>query len=143
MSDVLKVIQNDLKGAADIRAWANQYPWYSVGAAAVAGFAAASVVVPRRGESLEEKLAGLIPESVREQAIAEGTLEDPEHSSHRSGSGILGSMMSPLVEMIKTTLHSAVIAAVTTKATQSANEDSDGSSDDAPANEYQPSAASD
>jgi hypothetical protein len=38
-----------LRGAADVPAWARRYPWWTVGAASIAGFALAAALRPRRG----------------------------------------------------------------------------------------------
>jgi hypothetical protein len=45
MQRTLADMQTTLKEAADVRWWTQQYPWYAVGAAAVAGFVTATQVL--------------------------------------------------------------------------------------------------
>jgi hypothetical protein len=45
-----------LRDAKNLRRWVRRYPWPTVGAAAAAGFTAATVVTSAKGEKLSEKL---------------------------------------------------------------------------------------
>jgi hypothetical protein len=45
MQRTLADMQTTLKEAADVRWWTQQYPWYAVGVAAVAGFVTATQVL--------------------------------------------------------------------------------------------------
>lgn len=47
LANTLADLKFDLAQAADLSRWVRKYPWISVGAAAVTGFAAASAIVPR------------------------------------------------------------------------------------------------
>ena len=52
-------LKNGLKTSADLRLWVKHYPWAALGAATVAGFAAAAALTPAKGESIGEKLSSL------------------------------------------------------------------------------------
>ena len=49
-------VKANLGTAADVRLWTQRYPWLAVGVAAATGFAAASLVTPSRGQSLQDKI---------------------------------------------------------------------------------------
>lgn len=53
---------------ADPRPLVQKHPWASMGAAIAAGFVAAAVVTPAKGESLSEKISKLKPESKETKA---------------------------------------------------------------------------
>src|SRR5687767_3043371 len=46
-----------LAHGVDPRLWAKEYPWYTVGAAAVGGFVAAALLIPSKQEQALRKLA--------------------------------------------------------------------------------------
>ena len=49
-------VKANLGTAADLRLWTQRYPWLAVGVAAATGFAAASLVTPSRGQTLQDKV---------------------------------------------------------------------------------------
>jgi hypothetical protein len=109
---VLQVIgdlKSGLSTAADPRLWARQHPWAAVGVAAVAGFAAAALVVPSQDKKLKEKLADIFDAvSPRDKAESNGDAKvDP-----RSGPGPMAMAMGPLIDLAKTALTSLVVGAV-------------------------------
>src|SRR3954471_18982522 len=57
--DSIDELKDSLAQAADYKVWTRQHPWAAVGIAAVAGFAAATVITPRPEQTMEEKLASL------------------------------------------------------------------------------------
>jgi hypothetical protein len=48
-----------LREAKSIERWARRYPWPTVGAAAAAGFTAATIVTPSKDDSMRDKLSRL------------------------------------------------------------------------------------
>jgi ElaB/YqjD/DUF883 family membrane-anchored ribosome-binding protein len=86
----LEHLKTDLKTAADVRLWAREHPWATVGAAAAVGFLAA---------------AALIPEAEPKKRPEE--LERPRHREHvpdqkpLASSGWLSSMLVPLVDLAR------------------------------------------
>ena len=121
IGDTLKAIQANLKDAANVRAWTQQYPWWAIGAAALTGFAAAAAITPRKGESLADRLADYVPDlagSNRETVAqsANGDSPPPRKST------VISSLLATFGDALKTTIQSAVVAAVTTKAQQPPSE---------------------
>src|SRR5437016_9533541 len=54
---VVSEIKGALAEGADPRAWVQQYPWATLGASAVAGFVAATMLIPSREQQALKKLA--------------------------------------------------------------------------------------
>src|SRR5690349_8805325 len=52
-------LKKDALTAADIRLWSKEHPWAVVGAAAAAGFIAATVVTPAKNKDLKDKFTEL------------------------------------------------------------------------------------
>ncbi len=48
-----------LREAKSIERWARRYPWPTVGAAAAAGFTAATIVTPSKDDTMQDKLSRL------------------------------------------------------------------------------------
>ncbi|RIK75745.1 MAG: hypothetical protein DCC68_20650 [Planctomycetota bacterium] len=66
LAQALDVALQRFREAKNLRRWVRRYPWPTVGAAAAAGFTAAAVVTPAKGEKLSEKLsrvASRVPEA--------------------------------------------------------------------------------
>jgi hypothetical protein len=90
MQQTLAEIQTSVREAANVRWWTQQYPWYAVGAAAVAGFMTGTrVLVP------PERQAAPAP---------------PAQAQAPPGS----SLTSSLFELVRSTLMSAIMEAVRT-----------------------------
>jgi len=111
--------QTALKQAADVRAWTEKYPWWSVGAAAAAGLAAAVVVTPRRGESLGDRLHHLAPGG---NGAADDSNADEKDAAKSKRGGILDSLWFAGAGLLKSSLQSAILAAVAAKSGQNAAE---------------------
>jgi hypothetical protein len=75
--------------AADIRLWSKEHPWAVVGAAAAAGFIAATVVTPAKNKDLKDKFTELI-DTIKSQGNG-----DSKPAQANSGGG----MMAPLLAM--------------------------------------------
>jgi hypothetical protein len=118
MSATMHEMADQLAKAADPRAWTQEHPWYSVGAAAILGFMAASALTPARGESFKERLEELFPEHpapppepahAPKAAPGQPNSQKPSHMS---------SIMGHLVDAVKTALVSTISSAVTAKVHQ-------------------------
>src|SRR5215469_9916187 len=57
MTRSLSEIKTRLGQGADPRAWAKEFPWITVGAPAVAGFVAASTLIPSKDQQALKRLA--------------------------------------------------------------------------------------
>jgi len=89
ISKTIGDLKKDAVTAADIRLWSKEHPWAVVGAAAAAGFVAATLVTPAKNQDLKEKVAELID-----------TIKSPgagETKADQANSG--GGMMAPLLAM--------------------------------------------
>jgi len=109
-------LKTSLVHAADPRLWAQQHPWAAVGVAAVAGFAAATLVVPSPEPNVKEKLSDLLKGLNNAQnghdASSTNGVEDelPEKPSMRSGP--LAAVMEAVLDLSKTAVTNFVMAAV-------------------------------
>jgi len=56
---VFQDIKAKLGQGVDPKAWAREHPWVTIGAAAVAGFAATAALVPSKEEQALKKLAAI------------------------------------------------------------------------------------
>ncbi|HEY2588322.1 MAG TPA: hypothetical protein VGI81_21460 [Tepidisphaeraceae bacterium] len=82
--------------------WAKEYPWITVGAAAVAGFVAAATLIPSKEEQALKKLA----------AIERALNPPPRREDHlngdgkKEGGGFLGSMLREAIRVAQPVLMS-------------------------------------
>lgn len=81
------------------QAWAKEYPWITVGAAAVAGFVAASALIPSKEEQALKKLAAI------ERAL------NPHPPQPRSADGNGNAPPKESKSMLGTILHEAIAIA--------------------------------
>jgi hypothetical protein len=110
LSGAFAALKADLAKGADPRAWAHQYPWAAVGAAAVAGFAAASAFVPSKEEQALKKLERI------ERALRPD-YSSPEHGAAQRAAApdskpksLTGRLVSELFSALKPALSSALAA---------------------------------
>lgn len=96
VADQIKALARE---AADPRPYVEQYPWISMGAAAVVGFLAGTMVTPARGQSLGERLSSLMPAG-REGAKPKSPVRF---------------ITTPLIRMARTALISALSGATASK----------------------------
>lgn len=88
--------------------WAKEYPWITVGAAAVAGFVAATALVPSKEEQALKKLA----------AIERALNPAPPREDHSNGDGkkesggLLGSVLREVVRVAQPVLMSMLAGGV-------------------------------
>jgi hypothetical protein len=90
--------------------WAKQYPWITVGAAAVAGFVATAALVPSKEEQALKKLAAI------ERALNPAPSREDERSStgngRKEGSGLVGTLLHEVLNIAKPVLLSMMTAGI-------------------------------
>lgn len=128
---------NELKGAlaegVDPRAWMQQNPWATMGAAAVAGFVATTLLVPSREQQALKKLAeierALNPEP-RRRAERERD-EHPDSVDGKAGAdaykggkqSFMTALMGEAIKAVRPALISLLTAGVTAKASKPSDEE--------------------
>jgi hypothetical protein len=130
-------VMSDLKGAlaegADPRAWMQQYPWATMGVAAVAGFVATTMLVPSREQQALKKLAeierALNPEP-RRKAERERD-EHPDSVDGKAGAddykagrqSFMTAILGEAIKAVRPALISLLTAGVTAKAAKPSEEE--------------------
>lgn len=94
----LQSLKEDVKSAADLHYWTRQHPWAAVGVASLAGFLAATAVVPAPRAKSDVRHE---PRDAHENGQSRGT-----------ASGALGWLMVPLFDLLKTSVEKYVAGAV-------------------------------
>lgn len=87
-------LKDSLKQAASLETWARTYPWAALGVAIAGGFTLATIVTPKKGESVGEKLAALTPASA-----AKDGAEHAEKAAKKSA--FISLLLSALFELAK------------------------------------------
>ena len=88
ISKTMADLKVDALTAADIRLWSQEHPWAVVGAAAAAGFVAATLITPAKDQGLKGKFSELI-DTLKSQGDG-GSKEQGDSS---------GGMLAPLLAM--------------------------------------------
>lgn len=89
--------------------WAKEYPWVSVGAAAVAGFVAANMLIPSKEDQALKKLARLERAlSPPPPPVIDTGTSDKEPAKH----GVLYGLMNQALKAIQPAIISAITAHV-------------------------------
>ena len=89
--------------------WAKEYPWITVGAAAVAGFIATAALVPSKEEQALKKLAAI------ERALNPAPPREEEHSNgnaRKEGGGMVGTILHEILNVAKPVLLSMMSAGI-------------------------------
>ena len=89
---------------ADPTQWARQYPWITVGAAAVAGFVAASGLIPSKEQQALKKLAAI------EQALNPPPAAANGHEK-KEGRGLLATLALEAIGILRPVLASLLASA--------------------------------
>jgi len=123
---VVSEIKGALAEGADPRTWVHQYPWATLGATAVAGFVAATMLIPSREQQALKKLAeierALNPEPRRK---AERERDDHPDSvdgkadadDYKSGKqSFMTALLGEAIKAVRPALISLLTAGVTAKA---------------------------
>ena len=130
-------VVNELKGAlaegANPAQWAQQYPWATLGASAVAGFVAASLLVPSREQQALKKLAE-IERALNPQPRRRAERERDEHPDSVDGKAgaddykvgrqsFMTALMGEAIKAVRPALVSLLTAGVTAKAAKPSPEE--------------------
>ena len=130
-------VMSDLKGAlaegADPRAWMQQYPWATMGAAAVAGFVATTMLVPSREQQALKKLAE-IERALNPEPRRRAERERDDHPDSVDGKGgaddykagrqsFMTALMGEAIKAVRPALISLLTAGVTAKAAKPSQEE--------------------
>jgi hypothetical protein len=117
-------LKSALAGGVDPRPWMKQYPWATLGASAVAGFVAASMLIPSKEEQALKKLAAIEkalnpppprrPEPPEDVGSVDGKRGAEDYKSGRSG--MLTAILGEVVGAIKPALISLLTSSVTASA---------------------------
>jgi len=125
----LTQMKGDLAEGANPVEWAREYPWLTLGASAVAGFVATSMLVPSKEEQALRKLArierALNPERRRrepardEDSNGNGKSDPPD----AGGGGLMGMLARELIKTLRPALVSLVTAGVAGKVAKPSEEE--------------------
>src|SRR4051794_16509746 len=125
----LAQMKGDLAEGANPVEWAREYPWLTLGASAVAGFVATSMLVPSKEEQALRKLArierALNPERRRrepardEDSNGNGKSDPPD----AGGGGLMGMLARELIKTLRPALVSLVTAGVAGKVAKPSEEE--------------------
>jgi hypothetical protein len=117
LAATLAEMRQSLKDSADVRAWAQKYPWATLGAAAAAGFLAASTVVPRRRSDSQEREPMLVERILADEQIAARIKElAEEDQSATKRSGLVSSVAMTLLRTFGPAVQSAIASALAARA---------------------------
>lgn len=88
------------------QAWAKEYPWITVGAAAVAGFVAASTLIPSKEEQALKKLAAI------ERALHPHPPQPEPANGHgkKEGKSVIGSILHEVLAIARPAIVSMMTA---------------------------------
>ena len=118
-------IKDALARGVDPGAWMKQYPWATLGASAVAGFVATSMLVPSREQQALKKLAAIEkalnpPPPRRHEPDDVGPVDGKRGAQdYKSGrSGMMTAIMGEVIGAIKPAVISLLSAGVTAQATK-------------------------
>jgi len=126
----LNQLKTDLAGGANPVDWAKRYPWIAMGAGAVAGFVATTLLVPSKEEQALKKLAAIEralnpaprrrerPEREGDEANGDSS-KDYKPESH----GFLSLIAREAIGAVKPAIISLLTAGVTAKAAKPSDED--------------------
>jgi hypothetical protein len=89
------------------QAWAKEYPWITVGAAAVAGFVAASTLIPSKEEQALKKLAAI------ERALNPAPPKVEHSDGNGSGKKEGRSMLSTILHEVLAVARPAIVSLMT------------------------------
>ena len=112
-------LKHELATSADPRAWMQVHPWATMGAAAVAGFVAASVMVPSKEQQALKRLAAiekaLNPKRDPVDAAANG---DSAQKVEAGKESFLAGLAGQVLRAVQPVLMSAITAGITAKTVQ-------------------------
>jgi hypothetical protein len=118
LSQAVADLSSGLTSTADLQQWIKRYPWAALGAATVAGFAAAVALTPSRGEgeTVAEQPSPLRPAG--ESEAGESGVAPPAHQQARAA-GAYDLLVSALFDLAKTLVQTLILATVRSATMQS------------------------
>jgi hypothetical protein len=116
LSQAVADLSSGLTSTADLQQWIKRYPWAALGAATVAGFAAAVALTPARDETVAEKPSPL--RSTGESKASESGAASPAHQQARAA-GASDLIVSALFDLAKTLVQTLILATVRSATMQS------------------------
>jgi ElaB/YqjD/DUF883 family membrane-anchored ribosome-binding protein len=125
MSRVISDVKHELAQGADPREWMQVHPWATMGVAAVAGFLAASVLVPSEEDQALKRLAA-IEKALTPHLPHNGDTSSNGDSASKVASGrksFLSGLAGQVIHAVKPALMSALTAGVTAKSVGPDNAD--------------------
>ena len=131
IAQTLADAKDALAEGVSIREWTARYPWIAVGGAAVAGFVAATTLVPTKEQQALKKLAAyeraLHPERFEKRKAEKDETEVDEHGKvKKKKPGMMQTIVSELIRSVGPALASSLTAGMATQAQQQQPESSDG-----------------
>ena len=130
---VVSEMKAALAEGANPKDWLHQYPWATLGASAVAGFVAASMLIPSREQQALKKLAE-IERALNPEPRRRAERERDEHpdsvdgkagaDAYRTGrQSFMTAMMGEAIKAVRPALISLLTAGVTAKASKPSQEE--------------------
>jgi len=130
---VVGEIKTALAEGANPTEWAKQYPWATLGVSAVAGFVAATMLIPSREEQALKKLAE-IERALNPEPRRRAERERDEHpdsvdgkagaEAYQSGKhSFMTTLMGEAIKAVRPALISLLTAGVTAKASKPSEEE--------------------
>lgn len=119
MSDIASLAAQ----GADPRQWMQQYPWATLGASAVAGFVATSLLVPSKEQQALKKLAAIEraltpPPPPKAKAEPDDEAENGEAGYKKGRQSFTRALLGELIGALKPAVVSLLTAGVTATATK-------------------------
>ena len=120
--------------------WAKRYPWASVGASAVAGFVAASLLIPSKEQQALARLAAIEralhppPPKKEKPEVSDSINGDADaKQQHRGSTGLLTLLAREAIGAVKPAIISLLTAGVTAKAAKPTQEEMEAAAETADA----------
>ena len=119
--------------------WAKRYPWASVGASAVAGFVAASLLIPSKEQQALARLAAIeralnpAPPKKEQPEVSDSVNGDSSAKQHRASTGLLTLLAREAIGAVKPAIISLLTAGVTAKAAKPSQEEMEAAAETADA----------
>ena len=108
MSKAWEQLKVRLGQGASPQVWAKEYPWITVGAAAVAGFVAASALIPSKEEQALKKLAAI--ERALNPHPPQAAPQNGNGNEKKGSKGIVGTILTEAIHLARPVLASLLTA---------------------------------
>jgi len=135
----LKEVTAKLGEGANPIEWAKRYPWASVGASAVAGFVAASLLIPSKEQQALARLARIEralhppPPKKQREEVSDSINGDSTAKEARASTGLLTLLAREAIGAVKPAIISLLTAGVTAKAAKPTQDEMEAAAESADA----------